>query len=287
MFGLEREPKVAQTLGRPPELATLCLRQRWVHLRTWEAGRLMTDMDWPKRFRDARRDRQLAVLEGFHPMKHALRCQAQILDVVTDDMEKVLALSRSLAPDLTGTIERSTTVVSQELFHRLFRDSRKTEILGIAHRHIVSAESVLKQRRHAPVVLLEEPSHHGNIGAAIRVAASAGASAVVTTGKNDPWHEEALRGSAGLHYAVPVAHSTSLGAYRGPLVAFEPKGDTLRLGDVPGDAILAFGSERRGLSEELLAKADHCISIPMEHNVSSMNLASAVAVALYAWRLVQ
>ena len=245
----------------------------------------MTDVDWLKRFRDARRDRQLAVLEGFHPLKHALRCQAHILDVVTDDMEEVLALSRRFSPDLMGSIERSITVVPQELFHRLFRDSRTTEVLGIAHRHIVSAESVLKKRRDAPVVLLEEPSHHGNIGAAIRVAASAGASAVVTTGKHDPWHAEAIRGSAGLHYAVPVAHSTSLGAHQGPLIAFEPEGDPLRLGGVPRDAILAFGSERRGLSEELLAKADHYISIPMEPNVSSMNLASAVAVALYAWRL--
>ena len=245
----------------------------------------MTNIDWPKRFRDARRDRQLAVLEGFHPLKHALKCHAQMLDVVTDDVEGVLALSRRFSPDLTATIERFTTVVSRELFHRLFRDSRRTEVLAIAHRHIVSADSVLTKRRDAPVVLLEEPSHHGNIGAAIRVAACAGASAVVTTGKHDPWHAEAIRGSAGLHYAVPVAHSTSLGAYQGPLVAFEPEGDTLRLGGIPQDAILAFGSERRGLSEELLAKADRCISIPMEPNVSSMNLASAVAVALYAWRL--
>ena len=247
----------------------------------------MTDINWAKRFSDARGDRRLALLEGFHPLKHALTFHADILDVVTDDMEKVLALSRHFSPDLTDTIERSTTVVSQELFHRLFRDSRIADVLGIAYRHIVSAESILKKRRNAPVVLLEEPSHHGNIGAAIRVAASAGASAVVTTGKHDPWHAEAIRGSAGLHYAVPVAHASSLGAHHGPLIAFEPEGDTFRLGGVPAGAILAFGSERRGLSAGLLAKADYCISIPMEPNVSSMNLASAVAVALYAWRLAQ
>ena len=247
----------------------------------------MTDPDLAEKFNDARRDRQLAVLEGFHPLKHALRFHADILDVVTDDMEEVLALSRRLAPDVADAIEQSTTVVSQDLFHRLSRDSRRTEVLAIAHRRIVSADVVLKKHRNAPVVLLEEPSHLGNVGAVIRVAASAGASAVVTTGRHDPWHAEAIRGSAGLHYAVPVAHSSSLGAHRGPLVAFHPEGDTLRIGSVPRDAILAFGSERRGLSDELLEKADHRISIPMEPGVSSMNLASAVAVALYAWRLVR
>ena len=247
----------------------------------------MTDTDWAEKFNNARSDRQLALLEGFHPLKHALRFHADILDVVTDDMEELLALSRRLAPDLMGAIEKSTTIVSKDLFHRLFRDSRKTDVLAIARRRIVSADVILKKRRDAPVILLEEPSHLGNVGAAIRAAASAGASAVITTGRHDPWHAEAIRGSAGLHYAVPVTHSSSLGAYKGPLVAVHPEGDTLRFGSVPRDAILAFGSERQGLSDVLLEKADHRISIPMEPDVSSMNLASAVAVVLYAWRLVR
>ena len=247
----------------------------------------MTEIDWAEKFNNARSGRQLALLEGFHPLKHALRFHADILDVVTDDMEELLALSRRLAPDLIGTIEKSTTVVSKELFHRLFRDARTTDVLAIARRRIVSADVILKKRRDAPVVLLEEPSHHGNVGAAIRAAASAGASAVITTGRHDPWHAEAIRGSAGLHYAVPVAQASSLGAYIGPLVAVHPEGDTLRFGSVPRDAILAFGSERQGLSEALLEKADHRIRIPMEPGVSSMNLASAVAVVLYAWRLVR
>ncbi len=248
---------------------------------------MTTDMSWPTRFRDARVDRKLAVLEGYHPLKHALIFHADILDVVTDDLEKVLALSRHFSPDLTDTIEESTTVVSQELFQQLFRVPRPTEILGIARRPAVSADSILQQRRDAPVVLLEEPTHLGNIGAAIRVSASAGASGVVTTGMHDPWHADALRGSAGLHYALPVAHASSLDAHEGPLVAFEPTGDLLQLGEIPADAIFAFGSERRGLSKELIAKADLCVRIPMEPGVSSMNLASAVAVGLYAWRLAQ
>ncbi len=247
----------------------------------------MADPDWAEKFKDAHRDGQMAVLEGFHPLKHALRFHADILAVVTDDMEELLALSRWLAPDLTGTIETSSTIVSKELFHRLHRDSRKTEVLAIARRRIVSANVVLNKRRRSPAVLLEEPTHLGNVGAAIRVAASAGASAVVTTGRHDPWQAEAIRGSTGLHYAVPVAHTSSLGAHQGPLVAVHPEGDTLRFGSVPQDAILAFGSERRGLSDELLEKADHSVSIPMEPDVSSMNLASAVAVVLYTWRLAQ
>ena len=45
----------------------------------------------------------------------------------------------------------------------------------------------------------------GNMGACVRVAAAADAAGVLTTGDNDPWHPDALRGAAGLHYALPVA----------------------------------------------------------------------------------
>jgi len=240
---------------------------------------------WQTRFRESRQDSTLAVLEGFHPLKHALWCDAPIVEVVTADLDALLALSRHFSPDLSEAIERMTTVVAAEEFLRLLRDDRRAEVLAIARRKLVPAESVLLQRRTAPLVLLEAPSHHGNIGAAIRVAAAAGASGVVTTGTHDPWDEEALRGSAGLHYALPVTRTETLGEYEGPLVGFEPEGEPLRIGGIPHHAILAFGSERRGLSDELLARADQRVRIPMEPPVSSMNLASAVAVALYAWRL--
>ena len=48
-------------------------------------------------------------------------------------------------------------------------------------------------------------------------------------------------------------------------------------------AILAFGSERRGLGPALLARAERRIAIPMRAGVSSLNLACAVAIVLYGW----
>ena len=118
------------------------------------------------------------------------------------------------------------------------------------------------------------------------MAGAAGPAAVLTTGPQDPWHPAALRGSAGLHFALPVARIEEGPAprYR-PLLAIHPDGEPLRPGALPDGAILAFGSERRGLSPEMLAAADRQIAIPMRPGVSSLNLASAVAVILYAWRL--
>ncbi len=125
----------------------------------------------------------------------------------------------------------------------------------------------------------------GNMGACVRVAAAADAAGVLTTGRNDPWHPDAVRGAAGLHFALPVARVAELAATDRPVVAIDPQGADLDLAGLPDRAILAFGTERHGLSDELIARADHRIRIPMRDGVSSLNLATSVAVVLFAWRL--
>jgi len=65
----------------------------------------------------------------------------------------------------------------------------------------------------------------------------------------------------------------------------DPRGEPLSAGAVPDRAVLAFGTERHGVSPALLGRADRRVRIPMRQGVSSLNLAVSVAVVLYAWRL--
>ena len=53
-------------------------------------------------------------------------------------------------------------------------------------------------------------------------------------------------------------------------------------GSVPERAVLAFGTERDGLSDDLLARADPRLALPMSRGVSSLNLATAVSGVLFA-----
>ena len=138
------------------------------------------------------------------------------------------------------------------------------------------------------MVLLEDPRDLGNMGACVRVAAAADIAGVLTTGTHDPWHPDALRGAAGLHYAVPVCRLERLEVIEGldrPLLAIDPSGDPLDPAELPARALLAFGTERHGLSREITARADARIGIPMRAGVSSLNLATSVAAVLFAWRL--
>lgn len=236
-----------------------------------------------ERFRTARADPGLALLEGFHPLKHAVRFGAGIEVAVAPETAPLATLAERLAPDLGPWLARHLTLAAPALFAQLA--SLEVGVVAIAKRPAMKLDQLLAGGGPGPLVLLEQPRHLGNVGAAVRVAAAAGAAAVLTTGRLDPWHPAALRGAAGLHYAIPVARIGGLPAMARPLVAFDPAGEPLRLDRLPADAILAFGSERRGLSGELRARAERHLALPMRPGVSSLNLATAVAAVLYAWRL--
>jgi TrmH family RNA methyltransferase len=235
------------------------------------------------RFDLARDDPTVVVLEGFHALKHAMRFGARIEAACTPDLAALLRLASELAPDVCARLRDTVREVSPATFARLAPLPPATGALAIAARPKVDAARVLRQPGPAPVVLLDNPSHPGNLGAVVRVAAAAGAAAVLTTGARDPWQPAALRGSAGLHFALPVGSVEPLPETDRPLLAIDPDGEPLRTVLTMDRSILAFGSERRGLGPGLLARADRRIAIPMRNGVSSLNLACAVAIVLYGW----
>jgi TrmH family RNA methyltransferase len=240
-------------------------------------------------FRRARAGEQgMVVLEGFHPLKHALRFGATVTVVVTSDRERLQLLAREHAAELAAQIDERAQALSRKEFQRLGPYEPHTGVVSIARRVHYEAGAILADPRAAPAVVLEEPRHRGNFGAVIRVAAAAEAAGVLNTGEQDPWHPVVVRGAAGLQFALPVARLEgpldAAGAGR-PLVAFDPTGEPIDTTRVPPRALLAFGSERRGVSPELMARADACLRLPMREGVSSLNLATAVAAVLYGLRL--
>src|SRR5919199_5549036 len=181
----------------------------------------------------ARRDPGLVVLEGLHALKHAVRFGAGVLGAWTADDEELEALRARLAPDVALATERVTR-------DELAAVVPRAQVIAVARRpRQPSAAELLAPPLAAPLVLLEDPRHLGNLGACVRVAAAAGAAAVFTTGRLDPWHPDALRGSAGLHFALPVARVRRVETGGRPLVAPDPAGGAPP--GPPGPAPAAFG----------------------------------------------
>ncbi|MFF4861786.1 TrmH family RNA methyltransferase [Streptomyces sp. NPDC001231] len=225
------------------------------------------------------------LLDGFHAVKHALRFGAEVPVAVTADRHAALALADELAPDVRETLDALLNEVPRETYASLVPRPHPTAVAALAVRP--SREANLRALAHsprsAPVVVLDQPRNLGNAGAVIRLAAGFGATGVVTTGTLDPWHPTVVRGGAGLHFATAVERLDVDELPRGPLFALDPEGEDIRGVKLPDDAVLAFGSERSGLSAELRARTDHLVALPMRPQVSSYNLATSVAMTLYHW----
>jgi RNA methyltransferase, TrmH family len=237
------------------------------------------------RFRTARRDPELTVVEGFHAIKHALRFGAELVEAVAVDPPALEEMAADLAPDLAGQLAGVVQAVDKATLADLVPLVPHTGVAAIARRPQVDLTAALADPSPAPAVLLEQPRNMGNIGACIRVAAAAGAAALIASGENDPWHPDAVRGAAGLQFALPVARVEALPPSDRPLLAIDPDGEELAPERLPDRAILAFGTERHGLSDEVFERADARISIPMREGVSSLNLATSVAIVLFAMRI--
>ncbi len=229
-------------------------------------------------FQRARRDKTQVVLEGFHALKHALRFGAAVSLMVSPQPERVHALAQALAPDILPLL--SLVAVSEECFAALAPRPPASPVCALAVRPQVALEPLA--RAEGKVVVLDRPAHAGNVGAVVRTAAAAGAAGVVVLGGVDPWSSAAVRGGAGLQWAVPTFYTDTypFGEDR-PLIAFHEKGAPLFSQALPPRAALLFGSERRGIAPSLRARARATLAIPMRASVSSLNLAVSVGIALY------
>lgn len=242
----------------------------------------MTDGDLRAQVHRLRADRNIAILEGFHALKHALRFGADVELALAADVRAADALAAELAPDVRPALDRLLRPAGPEVITLAAPRPPRTGIVGFARRPRDAADRLGVGAAARPFVLLENPRDLGNVGAVIRVAAAAGSAGVLTTGDHDPWDPRAIRGSAGLHFALPVLRVAHGFLPDRPLVAVDPRGDPDGLQRIPPGAILAFGTERHGLAAATLQAAALRVRIPMRAGVSSLNLATAVAVVLYA-----
>ena len=229
-------------------------------------------------------DAGLVFLDGFHAVKHAARFDADIQLVVCASQEKLRSLSTILAPDISERLQDAARLVRRRDIDALSTlHSHWTGVWGVARRPTYAVADVLESPH--PVVLLENPQNRGNIGACIRVAAAANAGGVLISGSANPWEPAVVRGAAGLQFALPVVQISSFEKLDRPIVAVVPEGNEIGTERTPPRPILAFGTEREGLSDELLQTASCRLRIPMRAGVSSVNLAVAVGVVLYLARL--
>ncbi len=119
----------------------------------------------------------------------------------------------------------------------------------------------------------------GNVGTLIRAADAFGAGVALSAGCADPTGPKALRASMGSIFRVPLGEFDEPGGQRVALVPHggEPLADV----DLIGDVVFVLGAERDGLPDDVLARCDATVTIPIAGGAESLNVAMAGTVALY------
>jgi tRNA G18 (ribose-2'-O)-methylase SpoU len=145
------------------------------------------------------------------------------------------------------------------------------------------------------LVVLERVANADNMGGIFRNAAAFGTDAVVLgPGCCDPLYRKSIRVSMGASLRVPFCDAGDWGADLeglrasgftvAALVTGEDASDIARYASAfpAGDRLaLMAGSEGVGLTSEALAHADVALRIPMAPGVDSLNVATAVGIALH------
>ena len=143
------------------------------------------------------------------------------------------------------------------------------------------------------IVVIDGVVDTTNIGAIFRSAAAMGIEAVLLTRNScDPLNRRAVRVSMGSVFLVPWTwldaplpslHELGFKTAAMALSEYSVSIDNPQLMAEPPLAIV-MGTEGDGLPKQTIAEADYVVRIPMHHQVDSLNVAAAAAVAFWQLR---
>ncbi len=130
---------------------------------------------------------------------------------------------------------------------------------------------------------LQDP---GNLGTVIRTANAAGYEEIYLINCTDPYSPKAVRASMGGIFRVKLYRATRdeiFSALNGvPLICADMNGENVFKFTPPEKFCLCIGNEGSGISDEVSARADFTVKIPMRDTCESLNAAVSAGIAMYA-----
>ncbi|MCR5135266.1 MAG: RNA methyltransferase [Clostridiales bacterium] len=182
-----------------------------------------------------------------------------------------------------------------DLFRKVAQTETSQGILAEVEKRTYSGDDFARQAKGNILVLdgLQDP---GNLGTILRTAAAAGyGGAVILKGTADVYAPKVVRAAAGALFRLPLYFAEGgeagtpaeeaaalLGRMGRTIVGTTPRGGVSYLeADLSEGIALVIGNEGNGMSEEMLAKTDKNIYIPMHTGMESLNAAVAAGILMY------
>ena len=167
-------------------------------------------------------------------------------------------------------------------------------LCAMNRKSLPSVESVCKSARR--IAVLEDVVNPTNVGAIIRSAAALNMDGILfTSACSNPLYRRSIRVSMGTIFQIPWTiidaqewHMQGMQILHGMgfrTVAMALRDDSVSIDD-PGlhaeeKLAIILGTEGEGLTDQTIADCDYTVRIPMSHDVDSLNVAAASAVAFW------
>ncbi|MBR1427505.1 MAG: RNA methyltransferase [Prevotella sp.] len=231
---------------------------------------------------------RVALQSGFQPV--ALLCEEKHItgdaaDIITrcEQIRKDTDGEEADFPVYTGTRQLLESLTGYTLTRGVLCAMRRPTLPKVAE---LCADA-------CRMVVIDGVVDTTNIGAIFRSAAALGIDAILLTRNScDPLNRRAVRVSMGsvflvpwtwLDHPIPSLHDYG---FRTAAMALTDKSISVSDDRLKREERLAIvmGTEGDGLPHETIAEADYVVRIPMSHQVDSLNVAAAAAVAFWELR---
>ena len=185
-------------------------------------------------------------------------------------------------------------LVSETIFSTLAETEHPQGIVLLAERRERGALDALAAGRSADepplYIALDRVQDPGNVGTILRTADAVGAAGVILLhGSADIYSGKVVRATMGALFYVPFAvhvaaeELTRFAQEKGIellATACDAEARTHFEADLRRPAVIVFGNEANGVSEELLCASEH-IYIPMRGHAESLNVSAAATAVMY------
>lgn len=244
--------------------------------------------------RKARLASGLAVVEGIFPVGEVVAAAQEHRVGVESIFYSPHLLKSVFANDLVDSLASQGVpcyATSEEVFTSIADKDNPQGILAVVRPVAYSLDELSPQNARWCVALVA-PQDPGNVGTVLRTLDAVGASCLIMLENSlDPYQPGVVRASMGLVFWTPVvsasftefiswAHGHAYRVYGSSARGHED----YRHVAYQKPCVLLLGSEREGLSADQRAVCDVLVRLPMVGRATSLNLAVAAGVMLYAMR---
>lgn len=215
-----------------------------------------------------REEKQCFLVEGEKLLKEALRYNINVFEVycteeALDKYNILRSFPEAFVVERKMICDLSDTVTPQ----------------GI----VAVCETPKAKRAAGKAIILENIQDPANVGAILRSAAATGYLTVYICDSADPFSYKALRAGMSAQFIVDIICcpiEEAVNSNKDMYCADMAGEDVFALESVNPNHVIVFGNEGNGVSAGVREKCK-AVSLRMENNIESLNVASAAAVIMY------